>query len=37
MSASSETGTLAADTLRRDQSVAKNLLFGEILEENLFP
>ncbi len=23
--------------LRRDQSVAKNLLFGEILEENLFP
>lgn len=37
MSASSETGTPAADTLRRDQSVAKNLLFGEILEENLFP
>ena len=23
--------------LRRDQSVAKNFLFGEILEENLFP
>ncbi|WP_257385599.1 acyl-CoA dehydrogenase family protein [Tahibacter caeni] len=26
-----------ADTLRRDQSVAKNLFFGEIVEENLFP
>jgi acyl-CoA dehydrogenase family member 9 len=26
-----------ADTLRRDESVAKNLFFGEILEENLFP
>ncbi|MDZ4811270.1 MAG: acyl-CoA dehydrogenase family protein [Pseudomonadota bacterium] len=25
------------DTLRRDQSVAKNLFFGEIVEENLFP
>jgi alkylation response protein AidB-like acyl-CoA dehydrogenase len=25
------------DTLRRDQSVAKSLFFGEILEENLFP
>lgn len=27
----------AADPLRRDQSVAQNLFFGEILEENLFP
>ena len=26
-----------ADTLRRDQSVAKSLFMGEILEENLFP
>jgi alkylation response protein AidB-like acyl-CoA dehydrogenase len=26
-----------ADTLRRELSVAKNLFFGEILEENLFP
>lgn len=26
-----------SDTLRRDQSVAKNLFFGEIVEENLFP
>lgn len=25
------------DTLRRDVSVAKNLFFGEIVEENLFP
>jgi len=25
------------DTLQRDQSFAKNLFFGEILEENLFP
>ncbi len=25
------------DTLRRDQSIAKNLFFGEIVEENLFP
>jgi acyl-CoA dehydrogenase family member 9 len=25
------------DTLKRDQSFAKNLFFGEILEENLFP
>lgn len=37
MNASADTGTAPADTLRRDQSVAKNLLFGEILEENLFP
>jgi acyl-CoA dehydrogenase family member 9 len=28
---------IAPDTLRRDQSVAKNLFFGEIVEENLFP
>ena len=27
----------AASTLRLDQSVAKNLFFGEIVEENLFP
>jgi acyl-CoA dehydrogenase family member 9 len=27
----------AKDTMRRDESVAKNLFFGEILEENLFP
>ncbi|HET9485468.1 MAG TPA: acyl-CoA dehydrogenase family protein, partial [Xanthomonadales bacterium] len=27
----------AADTLRRDESLAKNLFFGQILEENLFP
>ncbi len=26
-----------ADTLQRDQSVAKHLFFGDILEENLFP
>ena len=25
------------DSLRRDVSVAKNLFFGEIVEENLFP
>jgi acyl-CoA dehydrogenase family protein 9 len=29
--------TAGADTLRRDVSVAKNLFFGEIVEENLFP
>ena len=27
----------AADTLQREQSVAKHLFFGDILEENLFP
>jgi len=27
----------SSDTLKRDQSFAKNLFFGEILEENLFP
>ena len=27
----------ATATLRLDQSVAKNLFFGEIVEENLFP
>lgn len=39
MSASSDTSTSTANgtRLRRDQSVAKSLLFGEILEENLFP
>lgn len=39
MSASSDTSTSTANgtRLRLDQSVAKNLLFGEILEENLFP
>jgi acyl-CoA dehydrogenase family protein 9 len=31
------TATAGTDTLRRDQSVAKNLFFGEIVEENLFP
>ncbi len=29
--------TAGSDTLKRDQSFAKNLFFGEILEENLFP
>ena len=29
--------TGAPDRLRRDQSVAKSLFVGEILEENLFP
>lgn len=29
--------SVAADTLQRDQSVAKHLFFGDILEENLFP
>ncbi len=29
--------TGAQSALRRDQSVAKNLFFGEIVEENLFP
>ena len=29
--------TAAADTLQRNNSVAKNLFFGDILEENLFP
>ena len=29
--------TPAADTLQRDQSVAKHLFFGDILEQNLFP
>ncbi len=36
----SATGTSAnspEDSLRREQSVAKNLFFGEIVEENLFP
>ena len=27
----------SSDSLKRDQSFAKNLFFGEILEENLFP
>lgn len=27
----------AADTLQRDQSVAKHLFFGDILDQNLFP
>src|SRR5574340_1139772 len=30
-------GPVSADTLKLDQSFAKNLFFGEILEENLFP
>lgn len=29
--------TSSDDTLQRDQSLAKSLFFGEILEENLFP
>ncbi len=29
--------TTVPDALRRDQSLAKNLFFGEIAEENLFP
>ena len=35
--ASTASDAPGADTLRRDQSVAKNLFFGEIVEENLFP
>lgn len=31
------TPAAAADALQREQSVAKNLFFGDILEENLFP
>jgi acyl-CoA dehydrogenase family protein 9 len=34
---SSPAAPAVVDTLRRDQSVAKNLFFGEIVEENLFP
>ncbi len=38
MASVSEASVAAAtDQLRRDQSVAKNLFFGEIVEENLFP
>ncbi len=38
MSATSEkVSTAQGSTLRKDQSVAKNLFFGEIVEENLFP
>ena len=37
MAASSETLAVESSALRTDQSVAKNLFFGEILEENLFP
>lgn len=33
----SHVGPVSTDTLKRDQSFAKNLFFGEILEENLFP
>jgi len=32
-----DTATTPADSLRRDQSAAKKLFVGEILEENLFP
>ena len=32
-----DTTTTPADSLRRDQSAAKKLFVGEILEENLFP
>ena len=32
-----ETTVTSDDSLQRDQSFAKNLFFGEILEENLFP
>ncbi|MBK9655655.1 MAG: acyl-CoA dehydrogenase family protein [Rhodanobacteraceae bacterium] len=37
MSETSERATPVEATLRTDQSAAKNLFFGEILEENLFP
>jgi alkylation response protein AidB-like acyl-CoA dehydrogenase len=37
MSETSERVTPVEATLRTDQSPAKNLFFGEILEENLFP
>lgn len=36
-STTSPPAAAGSDTLRRDQSVAKNLFFGEIVEENLFP
>ena len=32
-----DTTTTPADSLRRDQSAAKKLFVGEILEQNLFP
>jgi acyl-CoA dehydrogenase family member 9 len=35
--ATATSAAVATDTLRRDESAAKNLFFGEILEENLFP
>ena len=34
---SSTSESASTSTLRRDQSVVKNLFFGEIVEENLFP
>ena len=37
MNAISPTPTALADRLLRDQSVAKQLLLGDVLEENLFP
>ena len=37
MSETSERVTAVEATLRTEQSAAKNLFFGEILEENLFP
>ncbi len=38
MSATSETVSVTLNqAMRKDQSVAKNLFFGEIVEENLFP
>ncbi|MBV6415360.1 MAG: acyl-CoA dehydrogenase family protein [Xanthomonadales bacterium] len=37
MSETSDRATTIASNLRTDQSAAKNLFFGEILEENLFP
>ena len=37
MSETSERTASVEATLRTDQSAAKNLFFGEILEENLFP
>jgi len=35
--AHAEDVTATTDTLLRDRSAAKNLFFGEILEQNLFP